>query len=69
MNSMNNESCFIEGTLDSPKYEQMLRNDIVPANQDIFNGEFKEIWFQQDRALPHYARRVCDYLNEILDQK
>lgn len=40
------------------KYEDMLRNEIVPAIQAIMRNIFKDTWFQQDDAAPHYKRNI-----------
>ena len=45
------------------KYEEMLRNQIVPAIHDIVGENFNNTYFQQDGAPPHYARSVREYLD------
>ncbi|EFN86776.1 hypothetical protein EAI_09891, partial [Harpegnathos saltator] len=35
------------------KYENMLRNEIVPAIQAIMDDNFEHTWFQQYDAPPH----------------
>ncbi|EFN62853.1 hypothetical protein EAG_00005, partial [Camponotus floridanus] len=41
---------FIEGNLTAAKYEEMLRNEIVPAVRQIVGDNFAQTWFQQDGA-------------------
>ncbi|XP_018375240.1 PREDICTED: uncharacterized protein LOC108769006 [Trachymyrmex cornetzi] len=45
---------FIDGNLTAEKYEDMLRNQIVPVIREI-SENFEHIWFQQDGAPPHYG--------------
>ena len=56
---------FIEGNLDGRKYEELLRNQIVPAIQVFAGVHFDHTWFQQDGAAPHYARDIRNYLQEV----
>lgn len=56
---------FIDGNLDGPKYEAMLRDEIVPAIQALTNNQMEETYYQQDGAAPHYSRSVRRYLDEI----
>lgn len=60
---------FIEGNLDGPKYEAMLREQIIPAIQALSNDEMDEVYFQQDGAPPHYSRRVRQYLNQVFQDR
>ncbi|XP_058793768.1 piggyBac transposable element-derived protein 2-like [Phymastichus coffea] len=55
---------FIEGNLNAVSYEQLLRNQIVPAIQALRADDFGNTWFQQDGALVHYGVNVRQYLNE-----
>ena len=45
----------------------MFREVVVPQLHTKPN--FYELFFQQDRAPPHYALRVRDYLNEVFPQR
>lgn len=56
---------FYEGNLGGIQYEDMLRNEIVPAIQAIVGENFNQTWFQQDGAAAHYARNVRNYLNVV----
>lgn len=56
---------FVEGNLNAAVYEDMLRNEIVPAIRQIAGQNFEAIWFQQDGAPAHYGINVRNYLNEI----
>lgn len=60
---------FIEGNLDGPKYEAMLRDQIVPVIQYLTNGQMDDVLFQQDGAPPHYSRSVRQYLDEVFPQR
>jgi len=50
---------FIDGNLKSAKYENMLRNEIVPAIKRIVRDNLAHTWFQQDGAGPHYVE-MCE---------
>ena len=56
---------FIDGNLNAENYEAMLRNQIVPAIQEIVGENFENTWLQQDGAAPHYGRDVRNYLDEV----
>lgn len=66
---------FIEGTLNSVNYLDLLQNYIIPNLTALYpNGEnpnipADSIWFQQDGAPPHYSRIVRDYLNNIFPNR
>lgn len=60
---------FIEGNLNAQKYEQLLRNQIVPAIQAVKGDDFQNTWFQQDGAAPHFAVNVRGYLNETFFER
>ncbi|EFN85135.1 hypothetical protein EAI_04185, partial [Harpegnathos saltator] len=57
-------SFFIEGYLNANTYLDLLRNQIVSAIDDFFDGNIQNIWFQQDGAPPHYAVVVRQFLPE-----
>ncbi|KYN17352.1 hypothetical protein ALC57_10328, partial [Trachymyrmex cornetzi] len=54
---------FIDGNLNSAKYEDMLRNEIVPAIRRIVGDNFAHTWFQQNGTGPHYGRGVRNFLD------
>lgn len=60
---------FIDGNLNSEKYEAMLRNQIVPAIRRIAGDNFDQTWFQQDGAAPHYGLNVRNYLNTVFPNR
>lgn len=60
---------FIEGNLTAAIYENMLRDQIVPAIQAIAGYNFEHTWFQQDGAAPHYGRNVRNYLNAVFPDR
>jgi len=51
--------------LTAEKYEDMLRNQIVPAIREIAGDNFEDIWFQQDGAASHYGQDVRAYLDTV----
>jgi len=46
-------SFFNNGNLNA-KYEDMLRNKVLPAIRRIIGNNFAHTWFQQDGTEPHY---------------
>lgn len=60
---------FIDGNLNSAKYEDMLRNQIVPRIIEITGENFENIYFQQDGAGPHYGRNVRNYLDVVFNDR
>lgn len=44
-------------------YLQMLQQNIIPAIRNAM--DLNDVWFMQDGAPAHYARKVREYLNEI----
>lgn len=57
---------FIDGTLTSIKYLQMLQNEIIPAVRGL-EVNF-DIWFQQDNCPAHTARLVQAFLKETFPE-
>jgi len=53
---------FIDGKLNDAKYEDMLRNEILPAIRRLIRNNFIHTWFQQDDAEPHYSKGVRNFL-------
>ncbi|XP_024869057.1 uncharacterized protein LOC112452865, partial [Temnothorax curvispinosus] len=60
---------FIEGNLNANTYLQLLRNQIVPAIDNLFHGNIQNIWFQQDGAPPHYAVVVRQFLTDTFPNR
>lgn len=66
---------FLRENLNSNRYLQLLREQIVPALNHLFPNQTNrerpsdEIWYQQDGAPPHYGVDVRQYLNEIFPQR
>lgn len=60
---------FIDGNLNAQNYEEMLRNQIVPAIREIVGDNFENTWYQQDGAAAHYGRDVRIYLDEVFDNR
>lgn len=54
---------FIEGNLNAAMYENMLRDQIIPAIRNLTGGNLDEIYFQQDGAPAHYGIHVRRYLD------
>lgn len=44
---------IIKGNLNGGVYLNLLRDEIVPAVRNLFNGNLENAWFQQDGAPPH----------------
>jgi len=59
-------SFFIDESLDAAKYEDMLKNEILPAIRRIVRDNFAYTWFRQDGAGSHYSRGV---LRNFLDME
>jgi len=47
----------------------MLREQIVPAIQEIAGRNLENIYFLQDRAPPHYDINVRQYLDKIFPDR
>lgn len=60
---------FIDGNLNASKYEDMLRNEVVPAIKGVVGTNFADTWFQQDGAGPHYGKNVRLFLNVQFPQR
>lgn len=60
---------FIEGNLTAARYEELLRNEIVPRIREVAGDNFDEKWFQQDGAAPHFGRNVREYLDNQFPAK
>lgn len=53
---------FIEGNLTGDRYLQLLREEIVPAINNL-TADINLTWFQQDGAPPHFTREVREFLD------
>ena len=53
---------FIEGNLDTAKYEITWRESIATWTRRVVNDNFTEIEYQQDLAVPYYSINVRAYL-------
>jgi len=60
---------FIEGKLNSEKYEDMVHNEIVSRIMEITGQNFEHTYFQQDGASPHYGRNVRNYLDIVFNNR
>lgn len=60
---------FIEGNLTAQMYENMLREQIIPAIRNTTGGDLDAIYFQQDGAPPHYGVNVRRYLDETFPDR
>lgn len=56
---------FIEDNLNARVYKAMLREQIIPAIQNIADENLDDIYFQQGGASPHYGVNVRQYLDEV----
>lgn len=53
--------CFLEGTVNASKYQQILENELLPSIPKLQSPE-KEYIFQQDNASCHTARSTKSWL-------
>lgn len=53
---------FVDGTVTSARYCDVLANSFIPAIQG--DPEFELMWFMQDGARPHRTSNVFDLLDE-----
>ena len=60
---------FFEGNLTGHRYRQFLENDFLGLLENAPLNLRQELWFQEDRASPHYHRVVRDYLDEMFANK
>jgi len=58
---------FLEGTVTGAAYLNILQTSTVPAVRQLFVAE--DMWYQQDRAPPHYHRDVRAYLGNALPER
>lgn len=56
--------CFIEDTLTSNKYIQLLSKELEPLVRDLEGLYHDEIYFQQDNAPSHSAHATQDWLDK-----
>lgn len=56
--------CFIEGTLTSNKFIQLLSNQLEPLVRDLEGLHDEEIYFQQDNASVHSSHATQDWLDK-----
>jgi hypothetical protein len=55
------EPFFFEGTVTGAAYLNMLQESIVPAVRQLY--VYEDMWYEQDRAPPHYRRDIRVYLD------
>lgn len=60
---------FYQENLNAQKYEDMLRNQIVPRILEITGQNFEHTYFQQDGASSHYGRDVRNYLDVVFHDR
>ena len=61
---------FIEGTLTSAGYINLLRDEVFPEMvQKLGKEQFSKMWFQQDGASPHRTRASIDFLHSIFGHR
>lgn len=59
---------FIDGNLTGQKYLDLLREQIIPQIEDIYEN-INEIWYQHDGAPPHCSREVLEVLNQRFPER
>ena len=62
-------SFFIEGNINSQNYCNLLRNQAIPAIQDIAREAFHNAWFQQDGAPAHFFLKARTSLNDVFTDR
>lgn len=55
---------FIDGTLNSEKYLQLLQNQVLPYIQEIPNININRIYFQQDGCPAHNSLAAKNFLSQ-----
>jgi len=55
---------FIDGNLIAKRYENLLRDHIIPNIENLFDANMQNVWFRQDGAGSHYAIRFREFLNQ-----
>ncbi|XP_026823780.1 uncharacterized protein LOC113561483 [Ooceraea biroi] len=60
---------FINGNLNAAIYQELLQNEVIPALENMFDGNIENIWFQQDGAGPHYAVAVRQFLDNTFPNR
>lgn len=55
---------FIEGSLTSTTYLELLRQVVEEMLDDVPLALYRNLYYQQDGAPPHYGRQVREYLTE-----
>lgn len=58
---------FIDGTLNSHKYERILKDVLPELLEDISLDMRQSMWFQQDGCPAHSARNVTELLNRTFE--
>jgi len=56
---------FIEGNINSQNYCNLLRNQMIPAIQDIARKVFHNVWFQQDETPAHFSLETWNLFNGV----
>ncbi|KAJ8953311.1 hypothetical protein NQ318_012105 [Aromia moschata] len=60
---------FFENPLTADQYLQFLSNEIADFLENLPINEYFHIYYQQDGAPAHNARRVRDHLNQTFDDR
>jgi len=60
---------FIEGNINSQNYCNLLRNQVIPAIEDIVGDAFHNVWFQQDGAPTHFSLEARNILNNVFTNR
>lgn len=60
---------FYDGTLTGERYLEFLQNSLPDLLEDIPINERATMWWQQDGASPHFARRVRSYLDVNFEER
>ncbi|EFN79456.1 hypothetical protein EAI_08334, partial [Harpegnathos saltator] len=50
-------------------YSNLLRNQVIPAIQDIAGEAFHNVWLQQDGAPAHFFLQTQNILNDVFTDR
>jgi len=62
-----NQNYFINGTLNSIKYDNFIHNDLGILLEDVQLNIRRVMWYQHDGCPAHYGHRIT--LNEIFSNR
>jgi len=60
---------FLYENFNAQNYLNLLRDQVVPAIENLYPDNIQDVWFQQDGAPPHFALVVRQYLHEAFTDR